>query len=564
MKAPERNPLGRRQSTTQHYQTFDTPPPKSRGRPNSEQSEGSGADANRQQNGDSDSSHSGPQSPLPKKQMAVLAMIALCEQTAFNSISPYLPDMASSFPEVNKNAVGLYVGTIASAFALAQFVTNYFWGWLSDRVGRKPVILAGTIMTAVCFVAFGLCKTLWQAIVVQALMGAVNGNQGLVSTCLGEITDRSNQSKAFTYLPVIYGIGGVTGPLLGGLFIFDRNPLNKDEPNPLPYLLPNLLSAVVLLVDFVLISIFLEESLEDADAYPKFERRVRALFSWIWQWTSFARRARFVEPPHFGGYHTVRRDTDESQDHDSELDSASEAPDEEDQAPELTHSEIWNRDTILLLVSYLIFALCNISFNSLFPIFGQAQPPLGRGLTPSEIGLSQGFSGLVTILFQICVFGKLRDKMGNRWSYRAGLFGFVISFILLPFVGYKGQDSEGHLSQKSAFMAIELCFVLLVKTVAAVGGLTSSLLLVCNPNSNQYLMYLLTLLTGDQLRTKPCSPRRSQRPCADPFRGWPVSWTLLVRRIVLPGFEDQATRRLHDIRCLCRRVICGIHPKFWR
>ena len=209
------------------------------------------------------------------------------------------------------------------------------------------------------------------------------------------------------------------------------------------------------------------------------------MFSWIWQWTSFARRARLVEPPHFGRYHAVRRDTDESQDHDSELDSASEAPDDEDQGPELTHSEIWNRDTILLLVSYLIFALCNISFNSLFPIFAQAQPPLGRGLTPSEIGLSQGFSGLVTILFQICVFGKLRDKMGNRWSYRAGLFGFVISFILLPFVGYKGQDSEGHLSQKSAFMAVELCFVLLIKTVAAVGGLTSSLLLVCDLNPNQ-------------------------------------------------------------------------------
>lgn len=403
-------------------------------------------------------------------------MIALCEQTAFNSISPYLPDMVLSFPEVELAGVGVYVGTLASAFALAQFVTNYFWGWLSDRVGRKPVILLGTILTAVCFLAFGLCRTLWQAILVQALMGAVNGNQGLVSTCLGEITDRSNQSKAFTYLPVIYGIGGVTGPLLGGLLIFERNPLNKNEPNPFPYLMPNLISAIVLLVDFILSIFFLEESLEDADAFPKFQRKVRALFAWIWQFTSFAKRARYVEPPQYGSYRPVRN---EGQDHDSELDSASEAPDDEDHQHELVRSELWNRDIILLLISYLIFALCNISFNSLFPVFAQAKPPLGRGLTPSEIGLSQGFSGLVTILFQLFVFGKMRDKMGNRSSYRASLFGFVLSFLLLPFTGYKGDDSNGHMSQKSVWVAIEFCFVLLIKTVAAVGGVTSSLLLVC-------------------------------------------------------------------------------------
>ena len=135
--------------------------------------------------------------------------------------------MASTFPEVEPTQVGVYVGSIASAFALAQFSTNYFWGWLSDRVGRKPVILLGTFLTALCFVAFGFCKTLVQAIVVQALMGVVNGNQGLVSTCLGEITDRSNQSQAFTYLPVLYGIGGITGPLLGLSLIHISEPTRR-------------------------------------------------------------------------------------------------------------------------------------------------------------------------------------------------------------------------------------------------------------------------------------------------------------------------------------------------
>ncbi|KAL3456062.1 major facilitator superfamily domain-containing protein [Aspergillus heterothallicus] len=478
MKTPDREPLPRRRSSTLHYHTFDTPPPKSRGRPNSGQSNSSGEESRQHQHDSPDDSAS--ESPLPKKQMMVLAMIALCEQTAFNSISPYLPDMASSFPEVKPGMVGVYVGMIGTAFAVAQLVTNYFWGWLSDRVGRKPVILLGTVLTAVCFVAFGFCSTLYQAVAVQALMGIVNGNQGLVSTCLGEITDKSNQSKAFTYLPVLYGVGGITGPLLGGLLVIRQNPFNKSEPNPYPYLAPNLLSAVILLIDFVLALIFLEESLEDAETLPKFGRKIRDMFAWLWQITSNAKRPRSVRPGNHLPYRLIHGLSDDGE-HDSDLDSASEVSETHHGHESLTRNELLNRDTILLLLTYLIFALCNIAFNALFPIFSQAAPPIGRGLTPSEIGLAQGFSGVVTIIFQICIFGQLRNKMGNRWSYRAGLFGFVVAFILMPFIGYKGNDAKkSGLTGKSAIMAVELCFVLLIKTVAAVGGLTSALLLITN------------------------------------------------------------------------------------
>lgn len=403
--------------------------------------------------------------------MVILAIISLSEQTAFNSISPFLPDMAASFPEVNPNQVGVYVGTIASAFALAQLATNFFWGRMSDKIGRKPVILLGTILTAACFIAFGFVRTLPQAIIVQALMGLCNGNQGVVSTCLGEITDRSNQSRAFTYLPVLYGLGGITGPIVGGLLVSPRNPFDPSKPNPYPYLPPNLLSAAVLVVDFVLTSIFLEESLEQAQYLPPLGKRVKDLFSWVWQFSSAPR-------PHYVRKRTSSssaRDPDASDDDDDEL---TEMPEmfPNGSAEDLKSSDVLNRDTVLLLVTYLIFQLSNVSFNALYPIFAQASPPTGRNLHPDEIGLSLGFAGFVTILFQVGIFGKLRDKMGNRWAYRAGLGGFVIAFILMPWVGYK--DQGGSMTQGSFWIWIEIGLVLLIKTVAAVGGLTSALLLV--------------------------------------------------------------------------------------
>ena len=407
--------------------------------------------------------------------MVILAVISLSEQTALNSISPFLPDMAASFPNVKPSQVGVYVGTIASAFALAQLATNFFWGWVSDKIGRKPVILLGTILTAACFVAFGFVRTLPQAIIVQALMGLCNGNQGVVSTCLGEITDRSNQSAAFTYLPVLYGLGGITGPIVGGLLVSPRNPFNRTQPNPYPYLPPNLLSAAVLVVDFVLTAIFLEESLEQAQYLPPLGKRVKNLFTWAWQFTASTR-------PHYLRRRRASAAARAAMDHSDDEDEVdAEMPElfPQGSTEDLKKSDILNRDTVLLLGSYLIFQLSNVSFNALYPVFAQASPPTGRHLNPEEIGLSLAFAGLVTIIFQVGIFGKLRDKMGNRWAYRTGLGGFVVAFLLMPWVGYKANGDEG-MTRRTIGLWAEIGAVLLIKTVAAVGGLTSALLLVTN------------------------------------------------------------------------------------
>ena len=483
MKKYDRNRLvvGRK-SSIPHYHTFDTPPPRSRGKPPSASST-STAGASSLPSPENEYQ----ESPLPKRQMAMLAVIALCEQTALNSISPYLPRMAASFPEVDPSQVGVYVGTIASAFALAQFATNFFWGWLSDRIGRKPVILTGTLLTAACFIAFGFCRTLWQAILVQALMGLVNGNQGVVSTCLGEITDRSNQSKAFTYLPVIYGLGGITGPIVGGLLVYPQNPFHPSKPNPYPYLGPNLASAAVLTVDLFLTMIFLEESLEEARNLPPLGKRVKSLFAWVWQFTGHSTHPTYLRKNGKGKPHRGFS-TEDSDDEDGG--NASDADEVDGNASlhalfphtsgdDLSSKDVFNRDTVLLLVTYLIFQLSNVSYNSLYPIFASGPAPTGRDLSPRGIGLSLAFAGLVTILFQVGLFGKLREKMGNRYTYRAGLAGFVVAFLMMPWAGYKGsKNGETGMSNGRIWLWVELAFVLLIKTIAAVGGLTSALLMV--------------------------------------------------------------------------------------
>jgi len=387
--------------------------------------------------------------------------------------------MVQTFPEVKLGQEGLYVGLIASSFALAQFTTNFFWGWLSDRIGRKPVILIGTLLTAACFFAFGFCRTLWQAILVQVFMGLVNGNQGVVSTCLGEITDRSNQSKAFTYLPVIYGIGGITGPALGGLLVFKDNPFRKGQPNPYPYLLPNIFSAGVLIIDLVITMIFLEESLEGAKDLTPLGERIGNLFTWIWQFTGSSHRPTYLRK----FMRRSKSDGDNRSDSASQTSAPTMLPDVV--GDNLTAKAVLNQDTVLLLATFFIFQLSNIAYNSLYPIFAEARPPTGRGLSTEEVGLSLAFAGVVTIVFQVGIFGAIREKIGNKWSYRVSLAGFVVAFILMPWVGYKDNTGFG---QGKAWIWVEMGIALVIKTVAAVGGLATALLLITNSAPNHSML----------------------------------------------------------------------------
>jgi len=107
-----------------------------------------------------------------------------------------------------------------------------------------------------------------------------------VSTVLGEITDKSNQTSAFAWLPIIYGLGAITGPIVGGL-------LANPAPNPngpishcfhkYPYLLPNVVSSGLLAVDFVMSFFMLGESLAEAQDMQPLGERVKCLFAWLWQ-----------------------------------------------------------------------------------------------------------------------------------------------------------------------------------------------------------------------------------------------------------------------------------------
>lgn len=92
------------------------------------------------------------------------------------SIFPYVYYMVSSYHITSDDKqIALYAGMVTSAFALAEFSTSVIWGRLSDKVGRKPILLTGLAGTGISMLAFGFAPNLPTALIARALGGLLNG-----------------------------------------------------------------------------------------------------------------------------------------------------------------------------------------------------------------------------------------------------------------------------------------------------------------------------------------------------------------------------------------------------
>ncbi|KAI2632864.1 MFS general substrate transporter [Xylaria nigripes] len=468
-------PLGYRASSrastnsSNHYQTFPTPAPKSAGRR-------PGSESDDTDNGSPDSQSIS--TPLPVKQLALLALLSLAEQTALNSISPYLPEMVASFPGIRRDQVGMYVGLLASAFALAQLATNLLWGYLSDIVGRKPTMLAGTSLLCVCFVLFGFCSRYYQVILVHVAMGLLNGNAAVVPSCLGELTDRSNQSKAFTWLPVVYSLGSITGPALGGLLV------GKIAGTQFPFFAPNIVAVGILAFSVVVLAVMFEETLDDRKDQPEWTERFPWLHYFSKNNTTPARS--WIWP---GGRDTdaISESSEQANESESGVTTGLLQPQSDESVdPDAKSSDVHNwrqiftRTTVVLLATSLIFQLSNSSFNSLYPVFASGKAPTGRELHADVIGIELSVAGIFTILFQLFLFPSLKSRMGNVGTYRGALFGFAVTMFLMPFVGYVDSKPVFGLGDGRIWLYIELGIILIIKNICSVGGLSSIMLLITN------------------------------------------------------------------------------------
>lgn len=209
------------------------------------------------------------------------ALCRICEPIAFMSIFPYAYRMVETFKIAqDPDQISIYAGMLITAFAFAEFSTGVIWGRISDKVGRKPVLIFGLFGTALSMILFGFATNIQTAVIARALGGLLNGNVGVLQTTVAElVTVKEHQPRAYSIMPFVWCLGSIIGPVMGGAlaqpckaypWLFDANSIFGAYP----FLLPNLVCVVILLFGIAIGILFLEETHADKRDHPDFGRRL--------------------------------------------------------------------------------------------------------------------------------------------------------------------------------------------------------------------------------------------------------------------------------------------------
>ena len=123
------------------------------------------------------------------------AIVRLAEPIALTSIFPYAWPLVKKFQVGDEKDASFYAGLLISAFALAESLTGMYWGSLSDRIGRKPVLLIGCCGTVLSLILVGFASSFWAALIGRALGGCLNGNIGVIQTMVGELVTKKEHER---------------------------------------------------------------------------------------------------------------------------------------------------------------------------------------------------------------------------------------------------------------------------------------------------------------------------------------------------------------------------------
>ncbi|RKF64142.1 putative membrane protein [Erysiphe neolycopersici] len=394
-------------------------------------------------------SSAGQASKFPTKQMAILAICRICEPIAFMSIFPYVYYMVEDFGIAKKESdISIYAGLFTSAFTVAEFSAGIAWGKVSDKIGRKPVILIGLAGTALSMMMFGFAPNFPVALLARALGGLLNGNMGVLQTTIAElVTDKSQQPRAYTIMPFVWCLGSILGPALGG--VLARPAISYPSifpPNSIwvkfPYLLSNLICTIIIIFSVIVGILFFEEThrVKKHQRDPGLEAG-----KWLLKKIS-ASKSTFISSTNdeVNGLSetTILLDAQQR----TNYSCSSTEPITINTDDNHTVTRVFTKQVIINIVCFGILAYHTMALDSMFSMFlsypslhnesSWSMPfkfSIGYGLSTKEIGVILSFQGVYSMIANLFIFPILARRLGALSLFRVISISYPVLHFLIPY-----------------------------------------------------------------------------------------------------------------------------------
>ncbi len=195
--------------------------------------------------------------------MPILFLIIFIDLVGFGLVIPLLPFYAERFA-----ASPLQMTLLFAIYSLMSMITAPLWGRLSDRVGRRPVLLASMAAAGLAYLWLAFATGLWMLFAARAFAGACAGNIAAAQAYIADVTPPERRAKGMGMIGAAFGLGFIIGPVLGGV-IAGNDLATADLATP------GLIAAGLSFAAFIGVILLLPESLSPGRA-PSSRSRIEA------------------------------------------------------------------------------------------------------------------------------------------------------------------------------------------------------------------------------------------------------------------------------------------------
>lgn len=149
------------------------------------------------------------------KSIIIILLITVLDAIGIGLIMPVLPTLLNEF--ISENSLATHYGVLLALYATMQVIFASILGRLSDKYGRKPILLFSLLGAALDYLLMAFSTTLWMLYIGRIIAGITGATGAVCASAMSDVTPAKNRTRYFGYLGGAFGVGLIIGPILGGL-----------------------------------------------------------------------------------------------------------------------------------------------------------------------------------------------------------------------------------------------------------------------------------------------------------------------------------------------------------